>query len=122
MRTASISFVLIALGLALAPRAHCAAASPIRIELDATQAPIGLLHSHMTIPATAGTLTLAYPKWIPGEHSPGGPLSQVVRLSFSANGKPLDLEPRRPGYLRVPCRGAAGSPRRYRRISTSHVC
>jgi len=62
---------------------------PIRIELDATQAPTGLLHSHMTIPATPGDLTLAYPKWIPGEHGPGGPLSQVVRLTFGANGKPL---------------------------------
>src|ERR1700680_1880184 len=59
------------------------------LELDATQAPTGVLHSHLIIPATAGTLTLAYPKWIPGEHSPGGPLSQVIRLSFSANGKPL---------------------------------
>jgi predicted metalloprotease with PDZ domain len=43
----------------------------------------------MTIPATRGTLDLAYPKWIPGEHGPGGPLSQVVRLTFAANGKPL---------------------------------
>jgi predicted metalloprotease with PDZ domain len=66
-----------------------AEAAPIRIELDATQAPGGLLHSHMTIPATRGTLDLAYPKWIPGEHGPGGPLSQVVRLTFAANGKPL---------------------------------
>jgi predicted metalloprotease with PDZ domain len=68
---------------------HSAETVPIRIDLDATQAPSGLLHSHMTIPATAGTLTLAYPKWIPGEHGPGGPLSQVIRLTFAANGKPL---------------------------------
>jgi predicted metalloprotease with PDZ domain len=89
VRNAAIDFIFIGLGLALAPQGRCVEASPIRIELDATQAPLGLLHSHMTIPATAGTLTLAYPKWIPGEHSPGGPLSQVIRLSFSANGKPL---------------------------------
>ena len=89
MRIASISSVFMVWGLALMLQARGAAASPIRLELDATQAPIGLLHSHMTIPASAGTLTLAYPKWIPGEHSPGGPLSQVVRLSFSANGQPL---------------------------------
>jgi predicted metalloprotease with PDZ domain len=89
MRKSSISCFFIVSSLVLALQARGAVASPIRLELDATQAPIGLLHSHMTIPATAGTLTLAYPKWIPGEHSPGGPLSQVVRLSFSANGKPL---------------------------------
>src|SRR5437588_2507867 len=64
-------------------------ASPIRLEVDATHAPTGVLHSHMTIPAAGGSLTLAYPKWIPGEHAPGGPLSQVVRLVFSADGKPI---------------------------------
>jgi hypothetical protein len=32
---------------------------------------------------------LAYLKWIPGEHALGGPLSQVVRLKFSAGGKTL---------------------------------
>ena len=92
MRNAPISFGFAALSLALALQARSEAAAPIRIELDATQAPAGLLHSHLTIPATAGTLTLAYPKWIPGEHSPGGPLSQVIRLSFSANGKRLETE------------------------------
>lgn len=89
MRNPAISFGFAAFILLLALQARCEQASPIRIELDATQAESGLLHSHMTIPATAGTLTLAYPKWIPGEHAPGGPLSQVIRLSFSANGKPL---------------------------------
>ncbi len=43
---------------------------PVRLELDATAAPTGVLHSHMPFPATPGVLTLAYPKWIPGEHSP----------------------------------------------------
>jgi len=64
-------------------------ASPIRLEVDATHAPTGVLHSHITIPAAGGSLTLAYPKWIPGEHAPGGPLSQVVRLVFSTDGKPI---------------------------------
>ena len=62
---------------------------PVRLELDATAAPTGVLHSHMTFPATPGVLTLAYPKWIPGEHAPSGPLSQIVRLTFTAGGVPL---------------------------------
>jgi predicted metalloprotease with PDZ domain len=62
---------------------------PVRLELDATGAPTGVLHSHMTFPATPGVLNLAYPKWIPGEHSPSGPLSQIVRLTFTAGGVPL---------------------------------
>ena len=74
---------------AFAAPAYPAQSEPNRIELDATQAPTGLLHSHLRFPAHPGVLTLAYPKWIPGEHSPGGPLSQVVRLAFSGNGRPL---------------------------------
>lgn len=81
--------LLTSLAYCLALPAWSAVAQPIRIELDATQAPRGLLHSHMTIPATPGVLTLAYPKWIPGEHGPGGPLSQIVKLTFTADGKAL---------------------------------
>lgn len=89
MRTSNLIPALLLLAGALAPPVHAAHLEPSRIELDATQAPTGLLHAHLAFPARPGTLTLAYPKWIPGEHSPGGPLSQVVRLAFSANGKPL---------------------------------
>ena len=89
MRTSCMIPVLGVLLTLSALAAHAVPAEPSRIDLDATQAPLGLLHSHLTFPASPGTLTLAYPKWIPGEHSPGGPLSQVVRLTFSANGRPL---------------------------------
>jgi predicted metalloprotease with PDZ domain len=65
------------------------AQDPTRVELDARQASIGLLHSHIVIPAKPGPLTVAYPKWIPGEHAPNGPLGQVVKLKFAADGKPL---------------------------------
>ena len=33
-----------------------------------------------SIPAAAGALTLAYPKWIPGEHGPTGPITDLVGL------------------------------------------
>jgi predicted metalloprotease with PDZ domain len=89
MRTTHLILILLLLAPVCTLPAAAAPTEPNRLELDATQAPLGLLHSHLTFPATPGTLTLAYPKWIPGEHSPGGPLSQVVRLTFSANGRPL---------------------------------
>jgi predicted metalloprotease with PDZ domain len=41
------------------------------------------------VPATEGELVLTYPKWIPGEHSPTGPVQQLVGLRFSAGGKPI---------------------------------
>jgi len=43
----------------------------------------------MTIPAAPGTLTLYYPKWIPGEHGPTGPVQDLAGLKFTANGQTL---------------------------------
>ena len=34
-------------------------------------------------------LTLYYPKWIPGEHAPDGPVVDLAGLKFSAGGKTL---------------------------------
>ncbi len=64
--------------------------APIRLAVDATAAARGLLHATMHIPAAPGPLTLFYPKWIPGEHAPSGPVNNVTGLKFSALGKPLD--------------------------------
>ncbi len=43
----------------------------------------------MVIPAAPGPLTLAYPKWIQGEHAPTGPVMQVAGFTVSAAGKEL---------------------------------
>ncbi len=43
----------------------------------------------MTIPAKPGTLTLYYPKWIPGEHGPTGPIQDLAGLRFTAGGQTL---------------------------------
>ena len=48
--------------------------------VDATDARRGVFHSHLTIPVTSGASTLVFPKWIPGEHMPTGPLMQVAGL------------------------------------------
>jgi predicted metalloprotease with PDZ domain len=64
-------------------------APSITIAVDASDAPRKILHAQMTIPATPGTLTLYYPKWIPGEHGPTGPIEELTGLKFSANGQPL---------------------------------
>lgn len=65
------------------------AADPIRIVVDATDAPRDMLHAHLTVPAAGGPLTLYYPKWIPGEHGPTGPIVQTAGLHFSANGQSI---------------------------------
>jgi predicted metalloprotease with PDZ domain len=87
VRTSPLVMVLMAvITCSLASRA--ATAPPhINIALDATDAPRKILHAQLTIPATAGTMTLYYPKWIPGEHAPSGPAIDVTGLKFTANGQ-----------------------------------
>jgi hypothetical protein len=41
------------------------------------------------IPASPGPLTLYYPKWIPGEHGPTGPIINLAGLKFTAGAKTL---------------------------------
>ncbi len=65
------------------------AQAPITLDVDATQAPQKIIHTRMAIPVSPGPLTLYYPKWIPGEHAPDGPIDNVTGLKFEANGKTI---------------------------------
>ena len=67
----------------------CASAPTVTISVDATTAPRKIFHAQLQIPASAGDLTLYYPKWIPGEHAPDGPVVDLAGLKFSAGGKTL---------------------------------
>jgi predicted metalloprotease with PDZ domain len=66
-----------------------AAAAPASIEVDARQAPRGIMSAHLRLPVTAGPLTLVYPKWLPGRHSPAGPLTSLGGPRFTAAGRTL---------------------------------
>ncbi|HEY3974495.1 MAG TPA: M61 family peptidase [Candidatus Sulfotelmatobacter sp.] len=61
----------------------------VTISVDATTAPRKIFHASLKIPASPGDLTLYYPKWIPGEHAPDGPVVDLAGLKFSASGKIL---------------------------------
>ena len=61
------------------------AAPHITLTVDATEAPRKIFHARLTIPASPGTLTVYYPKWIPGEHGPTGPIQDLAGLVFTAN-------------------------------------
>jgi predicted metalloprotease with PDZ domain len=65
------------------------ASGPITLSVDATEAPRKLFHAHLTIPVNPGPLTLVYPKWIPGEHGPTGPIINLAGLKFTAGGKTI---------------------------------
>ncbi|MDE1887901.1 MAG: M61 family metallopeptidase [Gammaproteobacteria bacterium] len=63
--------------------------NPEILVLDARDAGRGLMTSTMTIPVKPGAFTFVYPKWIPGEHGPTGPLNDISQLKVSADGRPL---------------------------------
>ena len=83
-----ISFLTIFIALTT-PALAAQSSQTISLTVDATQAPIKLVHSHIIMPVKSGPLTLYYPEWIPGEHGPNGPIANVTGLKFSADGKTI---------------------------------
>lgn len=66
--------------------------APLTLVLDARDASRGLMYSHMTIPVKPGPFTFVYPKWIPGEHGPTGPLNDISQIRVSAAGHALSWQ------------------------------
>src|SRR5690348_17306389 len=60
-----------------------ASAAPLTLAVDATDVARKLYHAHETLPVTSQTMTLVYPKWLPGEHAPTGPVTDLVGLHFA---------------------------------------
>jgi predicted metalloprotease with PDZ domain len=75
--------------LTLAPAPAAAQKPPIQITADLTDAPRRLYHAEIDLPVTAGALTLTTPEWIPGNHSPTGPVSEITGVVFTADGQTL---------------------------------
>ena len=66
--------------------------APITLSVDLTDAPRKILHATEVMPVTAGPLTVVYPKWIPGEHGPTGPIENMTGFFITANGQPVKWE------------------------------
>ncbi|MBB5317014.1 M61 family metallopeptidase [Tunturibacter empetritectus] len=66
--------------------------APITLSVDLTDAPRKILHATEVMPVTAGPLTVVYPKWIPGEHGPTGPIENMAGFFITANGQPVKWE------------------------------
>ncbi len=83
----------VAVSVALFPAVAQAQTAPITLAVDLTDAPRRILHAQETIPVQPGAMTLVYPKWIPGEHAPDGPISDqaaFVITTQAENGKPAE--------------------------------
>ena len=66
--------------------------SAIVLDVDATTISRKILSAHESFPVaspSAHTIDLVYPKWIPGDHAPTGPIADLVNLRFTAGGKLL---------------------------------
>ena len=61
----------------------------IRIAVDASNNAQGIFRVHEVVPVHGRELTLLYPQWIPGNHSPTGPIAMVAGLTITADGKPV---------------------------------
>ncbi|HET8553837.1 MAG TPA: M61 family peptidase [Rhodanobacteraceae bacterium] len=61
----------------------------LTVNVNLEQASKRIFYVHETIPVTPGPFTLYYPKWIPGEHAPSGPIANVAGLVIKANGKTI---------------------------------
>ena len=91
-----------ALALVVLPCAFVQA-SDLRVRLDARDVERKRLHTELTLKVKPGPLTLVYAKWIPGEHSPTGPLDSMIGLTIRAGSAQLawSRDPLDPYALRV---------------------
>ena len=85
-RIRALVFSVLVLGIAGAASLK---AQTISLTVDATKTQQKLLQTHLVLPVKPGPLTLYYPKWIPGEHGPDGPISSLTGLKFEAGGKTI---------------------------------
>ncbi|MGB2670400.1 MAG: hypothetical protein WCA94_19950 [Candidatus Acidiferrum sp.] len=59
----------------------------ISLLVDLTDVTHRVMNVQETIPVEGDELTLLYPEWLPGNHSPTGPISKLAGLEMSAQGK-----------------------------------
>lgn len=80
------AWLLIAL---LGSSSAVAATAHFELQIDARNVLQGIQHVRLSMPVRSGPLTLAYPRWIPGEHRPNGPITQLMNLHLLAGSREL---------------------------------
>ncbi len=61
--------------------------APILLEADISEAPQRIYHARLVIPVEPGPVVLYYPKWIPGNHGPTGPIADLAGLKMHTGGQ-----------------------------------
>lgn len=62
----------------------------LTLKVDLSDAARKIFKVQETVPVKPGPLTLSFPKWIPGEHGPTGPIDGVTGIKISGNGQRID--------------------------------
>ncbi|MEO5830150.1 MAG: M61 family peptidase, partial [Rhodanobacter sp.] len=98
MKASRLASVFVAAGLGLVSLAAVADVpapqdvpyqGTLKVNVDATDVARRIFRVHEVIPAQPGPLTLLYPQWLPGHHSPSGPIDKLAGLVVKANGNAL---------------------------------
>jgi hypothetical protein len=72
---------------AIAAPADTPYAGTISLLVDITNINDRVINVHETIPVNGREITLLYPEWLPGTHSPSNPLVNMAGLVVTADGK-----------------------------------
>src|ERR1700733_8590554 len=102
----NVPLLVAVLAVATIARAQDSPGPTMTLVVDETQAVQRLAFIHEEIRVRPGTITLAYPRWIPGEHGPTGPIEQLAGLRIHAGNSTLpwtrDLEDIYTVHVEVP--------------------
>ncbi len=75
--------------LAAAATGSAAQFGPVKLSVSLVRAPQHVFSATETMPAKPGPMTLYFPKYIPGEHGPTGPINGLAGLKVTADGKTI---------------------------------
>jgi predicted metalloprotease with PDZ domain len=92
MKRSPLSAGLIALAIATSCLGQTGAPAPsdaVELAVRLPDPMQKILYVHEVMPVRPGDLTLYYPKYIPGDHSPDGPVDTMMGLEITAGGKPI---------------------------------
>jgi predicted metalloprotease with PDZ domain len=66
-----------------------APAGPVALTVELPYPQQQILYVDEVMPVRPGPLTLYYPKFLPGDHAPDGPVGAMMGLEITADGKPI---------------------------------
>jgi predicted metalloprotease with PDZ domain len=89
LRWCALALVMAPAGQLWAQNGDGSKREPLILDVDASESTRKIFHVKMTIPVEPGPVTLYFPKWIPGNHGPTGPIRELAGLKWTSQGKPI---------------------------------